>query len=207
MVSGVISRPIQRTLFLKKSILYLLLILCGNSILTNGVAQEALAVSTAKEESQTSKGKYLNKFISLFDAYCYQHKSNEEAEKIIKREGTLTPHQEYRNTFLHSYMEVDYALTLEDRGECTVDVNLVYKDDVLFTEKEIKNAIENLTGFFIEREDIERSGIKNETNVLVRTTTLRNKTDTDFIVLSYPLDNPDKYYMYVSYYFSSLVKK
>ncbi|MES9993569.1 MAG: hypothetical protein ABW098_16585 [Candidatus Thiodiazotropha sp.] len=192
---------------MKKSILYLILILCSNSIFPNGVAKETLAVSAVKVESITSNGKYLSKFISLFDAYCYQHKSNEEVEKIIKREGTFAPHQEYKNTFLHSYMEVDYALTLEERGECTVDVSLVYKDDVLFTEKEIIKAIENLTGFFIEREDIERSGIKNTTNVLVRKTTLRNKTDSDFIVLSYPLDNPDKYYMYVSYYFSSLIKK
>jgi hypothetical protein len=181
---------------MKKIILAMLVF----AIFPQGVAAETLyglelAPTPMREQ-------HLNHFMQLFRDFCLGQQSQQTAKNNLLSSGRFRPAQGFEGVYEEYFDGLSYAVT-PDPEFCTVDVLLEYQTGkLLFSQEAVKNGVTGLFKYRQSKSSIEFMDGPNAERVQTIVSDfqsadgIRNK-----IVLMYPTNNQDVFYMTLDYYF------
>jgi hypothetical protein len=152
--------------------------------------------------SAPMREKHLDHLMKLFHEFCLGKKSQQVATQNIINSDRFRPAKDFEGTYEEYFKGLSYAVT-PDQDSCTVDVLLQYQPGILLLSlNEIQIAITQLTNFShaqsLRKAEI---GDNSESIQTIESHYLKNGTNANKIVLTYPTSYQDIFYMTINYYY------
>lgn len=143
---------------------------------------------------------HLSTFISLFKEHCYRKDSPKTVINELSKSKEVSESKDYEGMYEVFHDGLSYAITAEP-NKCVVDILLEYEPGkLLYGLKEIISAIESFENHTIDvSKEITELGPSEERVLTSEITFTNSNQNTNKLVLTYPLDNQDVWYMTLSY--------